>query len=496
MDMRTVLPCRYRVLAWAALGIFSSAGAWAAAGAPLPRCAAGSDSFYLMRYIEPGTPDTAPQTILQLSTVPPNAGDPVASTVVWSGQTAPTPSPRDLSRNAGATVAAGMGKDGYIYAMRAIGINEPGWDLQGRTWREEWKTHTRHYEMLRYGRDGVDNLGIVRGLGVYQTDSSDDGTRVDGATDARLGPNFNAADIDPVSGHMILASFQQGGALNQLFRIDVTQSPPQYVSTITLSKNIPGAQSGDFAIDAAGQYAYGVAKARGTFGNSTSYRIELATGAVTDLAPNLGIFPYGAAARLPSGKFAFYNTFQTNVMTVPGGTLEGRHSTETSDGSDGAACLPKIKARLECTPTSLVDADGNVSTCTVTLDQPAPAGGLEVALTSPTDNPRYSTTCGASVQVPQGATSAQCTVTATPNTTPGDGEVTATVALATPPASGDYELDSPSSADVLVRNDDKDAPVGPTKKTPLPTLGEWAVILLSMAMAGLAMLRLRRTAKP
>lgn len=410
-----------------------------------------------MRYIEAANgSNAAPKTILELATAP--ASGAVTRRLIWDGQTAPTPSARDLSKNAGATVAGGMGKDGYIYAMRAIGTQEPGWDLQGGTWAGpnfEWRTHTRYYEMLRYGRDGVDNLGIVSGLGPYRMLSSNPAD-VPGAIDARLGPNFNAADIDPVTGIMYLASFQTGGALNRLYRIDVTQTPPQYLSTLTLSANIPGAQSGDFAIDAAGQYAYGVATTGNVLtGTSVSYRIRLSDGNVETLASGLGNLPFGAAARLPNAadKFAFYG-YSTRIMTVPAGTLGANQSTASANSADAAACLPKLKAKLECTPTTLVDADNNISTCTITLDQAAPVGGLPIALTPPTSDPRYTTTCGSSVAVAAGQTTAQCTITATPNLVPADGDATANISLSTPDPLADYELDTPTSAVVLVQNDD------------------------------------------
>lgn len=429
--------------------------AFAAAGGPLPRCSADTQSFYLMRYTEVGTSATdlrTPTTSLDLATVP--ASGAVTLTNIWNAQAAPTPSPWDGSPTAGATVAGGMGKDGYIYAMRAVGTWEPGWTKPG-TWGppdNNWQTHTRYYEMLRYGRSGVDNLGIVNGLGTYRNDSN---VTISGAVDLRLGPNFNAADIDPVTGIMYVAAFQTGGPLNKIFKIDVTQTPPHYVGTLTLSGNIPGAQSGDFAIDAAGQYAYGVAKAAGALGNSTSYRINLTTGAVETLASSLGIFPFGAAARLPNDatKMAFYGT-STRIMTLPAGTLGSSQATASANSADGAACLPKLKATLQCTPTALVDADNNVSTCTIMLDQPAPTGGLAVALQSPVANPRYSSTCGASITVAEGATSAQCSITATPNLIPGDGDVTANLQLATPGALDDYELGSPTQASVLIQNDD------------------------------------------
>ncbi|WP_028601553.1 IPTL-CTERM sorting domain-containing protein [Ottowia thiooxydans] len=409
-----------------------------------------------MRYSEaPSTAtNTPPTTALELATVP-ATGDVTLSTI-WNGATAPTPSQWDGSAAAGATVAAGMGKDGYIYAMRAVGTQE-GWTYPG-TWGppgNAWQTHSRRYEMLRYGRSGVDNLGIVSGLGTYRTVANNPATQVNGVVDNRIGVNFNAADIHPITGVMYLASFQSGGFLNRLYLIDVTQTPPQYLSTLNLDANIPGAQSGDFAIDAAGEYAYGVAKATGFLGTSTSYRIRLSDGHVESLTANLGIFPFGAAARLPNDptKMAFYGAF-TQVMNLPAGTLGAIQNTAFSDSADAASCLPKLKATLQCTPLSLFDADANVSTCTVTLDQPAPVGGIDVALTPPASNPRYSTTCGTSIAVPAGQATAQCTITATPNTVPADGNVTADIALAAPAATADYELGTPTSAAVLVQNDD------------------------------------------
>lgn len=174
----------------------------ASAGPPLPRCNADTQSFYLMRYTEVGTSTSnlrTPTTSLDLAVAP--ASGAVSLTNIWNAQSAPTPSPWDGSPTSGATVAGGMGKDGYIYAMRAVGAWEQGWTKPG-TWGPPdniWRTHTRHYEMLRFGRDGVDNLGIVSGLGTYVNDSN---VTIPGAIDVRLGPNFIAADIDPVSGLM------------------------------------------------------------------------------------------------------------------------------------------------------------------------------------------------------------------------------------------------------------------------------------------------------
>ena len=437
--------------------------AGAASGAPLPRCSADTQSFYLMRYMEATTANTPPRTILDLAAAP--ATGAVTLTNIWDGATAPVASPLwDPSGNAGATVAGGMGKDGYIYALRAVGTKEAPWTVPGKTWGppdQIWRTHTRYYEMLRYGRDGVDNLGIVDGLGTYIALNNDGslGSTVNGAVDHRLGPNFNAADIDPVTGIMYLANFQTNGNLRRMYKIDVTQTPPKFIGVLDLNVPIPGAQSGDFAIDAAGQYAYGVATTGNPLtGTSVSYKIKLSDGTVTSLATVSSFLnnpPYGAAARLPNdpAKMAFYGT-STRIMSLPGGTLGSSQTTASANSADAAACMPKFKATLQCTPAALVDADANVATCTVTLNEPAPAGGLLVGLTPPAGNARYSTSCGSSMAIAAGATTAQCTITATPNTLPGDGDVTAAIALSAPAALDDYELATPSSASVLIQNDD------------------------------------------
>lgn len=485
-----------RLLLLAAIGgLTASSGAWAAAGGPLPRCDKSTASFYLMRYIEATAANTAPKTVLSQATVPTSGA--VALATIWDGATAPTPSPRDLSSASGATVAGGMGNDGYIYAMRAVGTQEPGWDLQGRPWADpngEWRTHTRHYEMLRYGRDGVDNLGIVAGLGTFRTVATDPATQTNGAVDQRLGPNFNAADVDPETGVFYLANFQTGGALNRVHRIDVTTTPPQYLDTLTLSGNIPGAQSGDFAIDANGEWAYGVATTGNILtGSSVAYRFNLASGTVETLAGGWGAIPQGAAARLLNNdnQMAFYG-LNTRLMNLPGGTVGSSHSTATANSADAAACLPKLEVTLACTPAELFDSPANAATCTLTLDAPAPVGGLAIALDAIAADPRYGTTCTSPQTIAEGETSTTCTVTATPNTDVGDGDVPVTVALSTPGAQDDYVLGTPSSADLLVRDDDDAVPPGPgAEPTPVPVDAPWMLGLLGALLAGSGALRRR-----
>ena len=424
-----------------------------AAGNPLPRCSATAQCFYLARFNDPGV-NTYPTTALDLVTL--GTSPAVTVNTVWSGQGAPLPPPEDAAaagRTAGATVAMGMNpKNGYIYAIRAAS-GDPAWP-------GPWQTSTMHFQVFKYGASGVDNLGTIVGL--------PDGSGGLPDLRAQLGPNYNAADFDPATGYLIIASFQTGGSLSRLIRIDVSGDVPKFVDTVTLKTPIPGAQSGDFAIDATGTYAYGIAKGPNQFSTSTSYRITLSDGTVTNL-PSVftgvdTLTPYGAGATLNNGNMAFYTNGGSvfppafRVMT-PGGIISGAYTfsatTYPAISSDGASALIKLQAQLACTPTTLVDAANNVSTCTITLDQAAPVGGLQIALTPPASNPRYSTTCASPMTVTAGQTTAQCTVTATPNTIPGDGDVTAIVSLATPDPLADYELGALTSSSILVQNDDQ-----------------------------------------
>ncbi|WOP16528.1 hypothetical protein [Ottowia sp. SB7-C50] len=447
----------------------ASAPAWSAAGAPLPLCPAGSLSFYQARYLKSGTDaSNIPPTIaLDQVTLPTAAGGAATITNIWTGQSAPTPpgsgTPPAASVNAGATVAMGMNpQNGYIYAIRAT-QGDPDYS---NVPVNSYKQYTGHIQVLKYGTTGVDNLGAIANM--------PDGTG--GLTDRwfQLGPNYNAAAFNPANNELIIGNLQSGGARGELIRISVGNDVPTYLGKIPLVDANGTAtqilsQSGDFAIDATGTYAYGIATASGGASN-TSYRIELATGIVTNLVKGVGENvvsvvwgPYGAAARLQNGQMAFVGGLSTatpgvRLMDIPAGTVSGPANyttTNTAQSLDATECLPVLPVvTLTCDPATLVDAASNVATCTITSDTAAPTGGLSVALTLPASNPRYTTTCESPIVIDAGQTTKQCTITAVENTVPGDGSVTATLALATPAAGAAYTLGTPTSADVTVNNDD------------------------------------------
>lgn len=135
-------------------------------------------------------------------------------------------------------------------------------------------------------------------------------------------------------------------------------------------------------------------------------------------------------------------------------------------------------ASLACAPAALTDSAGQVATCTVTLDVPAPAGGLSLNLTPPGASPRYSSDCASPLIVAAGASQATCSVTATDNSVPGDGSATATLELL---AGSGYTLGT-ALAQVTVDNDDL---------APVPGLNLWGLLLASLGLGALTWRRQR-----
>ena len=311
----------------------------AAAGDPLPLCGTTGQSFYSISYFGATAP-AAPTVALRQVAI---AGSSTSNTLVWNGQDDASPNyPNPDAARSGATVAAGMGKDGYIYALRAV---------EGDLWTgatpNAWRADFRRYQLLRYGTAGVSNLGIVTGLGTYWTNPNDPDTAITGAVDARFS-NFNAADVNPRDGLLYVAMFRTGGALNQIHKIDVTTTPPSYVGTLTLTSNIPGASSGDFAIDASGQFAYGIAVSRTTV---ASYRINLDSGVVDILNSSVGpTAATGGAARLADGSIALYGPRVVQILDTSTGRLGSVMAGPDSESSDAAACLAALPSAATPVP--------------------------------------------------------------------------------------------------------------------------------------------------
>ena len=315
----------------------------AAAGDPLPLCGTTGPSFYSISYFGPAATAVAPTVALRQVNI---ASSSTSNTLVWNGRDDASPNyPNPDAARSGATVAAGMGKDGYIYALRAV---------EGDLWTAPapaWQADFRRYQLLRYGTTGVTNLGIVSGFGTYRKDPINPGdppaTTISGAVDARL-TNFNAADVNPRDGLLYVAMFRTGGALNQIHKIDVTTTPPSYVGTLTLTSNIPGLSSGDFAIDASGQFAYGIAVSRTTV---ASYRINLDSGVVDILNSSVGpTAATGGAARLADGSIALYGPRVVQILDTSTGRLGSVMAGPDSESSDAAACLAALPSAATPVP--------------------------------------------------------------------------------------------------------------------------------------------------
>ena len=167
-------------------------------------------------------------------------------------------------------------------------------------------------------------------------------------------------------------------------------------------------------------------------------------------------------------------TLALAAPTAGGEYVLGTASTATVQIQDDDL----FTASLLCAPTTLTDSAGQESICTVSLNAPAPTAGLTLGFTPPTTpHARYATTCGTSITVAGGATSATCSVTATANTTHGDGDELVNLALL---AGAGYALGPNASATITVTDDDRAAP------QPVPALGVWGLLLTALGVGGLA----------
>ena len=179
----------------------------------------------------------------------------------------------------------------------------------------------------------------------------------------------------------------------------------------------------------------------------------------------------------PAGYYWGEPAYTQPVATMPPG------GTQTATIANRLVHLPV--ATVSCTPNSLPDKEDQVATCTVALSGEVPAAGLDINFTLPAaGNSRYTTSCTSPLHVGATLPTASCTVTATPNTTPGDGSVVATLTLL--PGAG-YALGSPASATVTITDDDAGKGLNA-----VPTLGKWALMLLGLVMAGSAGWRRRQ----
>ncbi len=171
---------------------------------------------------------------------------------------------------------------------------------------------------------------------------------------------------------------------------------------------------------------------------------------VTPIAAGAAIFVASFTLTVPSGvPAAAYQigTVGGNLNT----TTDTCDSANAGDAPMADATINVVKAAappsvtIAASTLTLTDSGAQVSTITVTASNANP---ITVNLSPPAASSRYTTTCGSTIAV---TTSATCTITATANTTPFDGNVSAAVSVV---SGAGYTVGAPATVNVAVNNDD------------------------------------------
>ncbi|WP_230771226.1 autotransporter outer membrane beta-barrel domain-containing protein [Comamonas koreensis] len=186
-----------------------------------------------------------------------------------------------------------------------------------------------------------------------------------------------------------------------------------------------------------------------------------------------GVFSLLEPGYLEVGEFRYFLTQVGNHWYL---------QTRTRDG----VSTPEVS--IACTPTQLSDADNQVATCTVTLAA-AQETDLPINLNLPTDSPRYTSTCTTPLVVAANSSSATCTITAVPNTTPNDGNVTAQLSVA-PPTVPDAYVAAGAPAQVVIMDADTTRP--PTNRPAIPTVGPLGLALMGVLIGIMGLVRCRK----
>ncbi len=146
-----------------------------------------------------------------------------------------------------------------------------------------------------------------------------------------------------------------------------------------------------------------------------------AGGSTVGLTSNNAALTVASSVTVPAG--ASSANFTANVGTIT--TNQTASLTASLNGSTQTTTLnlvsPMTVTTLTCNPATV--NSGSTSTCTATLNQPSPAGGSTVALTSN----NAALTVPAAIAVPAGASSANFTATAGTITTNQTASITASL---------------------------------------------------------------------
>jgi len=163
-----------------------------------------------------------------------------------------------------------------------------------------------------------------------------------------------------------------------------------------------------------------------------------------------------------------------------------------------------------CSPAELSDAVAETATCKVSLSA-ASTTDLSINLNVPGANPRYTTTCTSPLLIPANATEASCTITSVANNTPGDGDVTALLAVLPPTVADAYTVAGPAAQVVIKDKDQTDNgggenpenpggenpggenPGGGTAPHKVPTMGAVGLATMASIMGWLGLRRTRQS---
>ncbi|MCD2164116.1 autotransporter outer membrane beta-barrel domain-containing protein [Comamonas koreensis] len=166
-----------------------------------------------------------------------------------------------------------------------------------------------------------------------------------------------------------------------------------------------------------------------------------------------------------------------------------------------------------CSPAELSDAVAETATCKVSLSA-ASTTDLSINLNVPGANPRYTTTCTSPLLIPANATEASCTITSVANNTPGDGDVTALLAVLPPTVADAYTVAGPAAQVVIKDKDQTDNGGGENPENPggenpggenpgengggtaphkVPTMGAVSLAMMASIMGWLGLRRTRQS---
>lgn len=299
------------------------------------------------------------------------------------------------------------------------------------------------------------------------------------------------------------------GSTNVIYAIDVNAKT---ATSIPLSQSITISDMAWVNNDSPGLYAVA--------DGGQLFSIDVTSGTVTPIGtPDTTGNPMGAQFGGTNGLFGADNNgsgfYHINLTTGKKTKISGAPASGTNDGANCPNAPITFPADLSITKTngqtSYTPGTDVVYTITVNNKGPFVAMGAKVTDALPSGISAATWSCSASA-------GGSCTASGTGGiddtiTLPKDGTATYTLTMTVPASftgnlvnTASVAMDGNSATAINENPDpdpsndtatDTDTPKVPTTPgggttTPVPTLGEWALMLLSVALAGFAALRLRR----